>query len=66
MPSNCKVDTLTDEHRDRVWMDRDGDVWVWRGDDWMSWEPGQWEARNYMDPEGYGPFTELRKADHAE
>lgn len=59
------VDALTDEHRDRVWFDRDGDVWATMTDSdaWACWPPGEHEAQAYMRPDAtYGPFTEVRRA----
>lgn len=58
-----EVEMLTAEHTDRVWVDSDGDLWAWRSASgmWMVWTPSFWEASSFMNPEGYGPFTEVRK-----
>lgn len=60
------VDVLLPEHRGRLWIDKDGDIWVKMdaADMWACWHPGDWEIQAYMDPStSYGPFTEVRRVD---
>jgi hypothetical protein len=60
------VDALTEEHRGRVWIDKDGDIWAKMNESvaWCCWSPGDWEPQNYMTPcTAYGPFTEVRRVD---